>query len=47
MGWGMEKQVMGIKKCTCGEHWVMYGIAESLYGTPETHVTVYVNYTYI
>ena len=38
------KQMMGIKECTCDEHWgVMYGIAESLQCTPETSVTLYVN----
>ena len=27
----------------CDEHWVMYKIAESLYCTPETNITLYVN----
>ena len=27
------------------EHWVMYGSVESLYCTPETNITLYVNYT--
>ena len=27
------------------EHWVKYEIVESLYCTPETNITVYVNYT--
>ena len=35
--------VLGIKECTCcDEHWVMYGIGESLYYTPETNITLYV-----
>ena len=37
---------MGIKERTCpNEHEVMNGIAESLYYTPETNITLYVNYT--
>ena len=35
----------GIKECTCDKHWVMYGSVESLYYTPETNITLYVNYT--
>ena len=31
----------GIEEGTCrDEHWVMYGIVESLYGTAETDITV-------
>ena len=30
---------------TYGEHWVMYRIAESLYYTSETNITLYANYT--
>ena len=37
---------MGVKEYTYrDEHWVMYGIVESLHCTPETNVTLYVNYT--
>jgi len=36
--------VMGIKECTCDEHQVMYGSVESLYYTPETNITLYVNW---
>ena len=38
---------MEIKDCTGDEHWVMYGIVESMYCTPETNITLYVNYTQI
>ena len=39
--WGM-----GIKEDTCrDEHWVVHRISELLYGTPETNLTLYVNYT--
>ena len=38
------KQVMGIKEGICDEHQVMYGRVESLYCTPETNITVYVNW---
>ena len=41
---GWVKQVMGIKECTCDEHWVMFGIVESLYRVPETNITLYLNY---
>ena len=34
------KQVMGIKEGTCNEHEVMF---ESLYDTPETNITLYIN----
>ena len=27
------------------EHWVIYGIVESLYYNPETNITLYINYT--
>ena len=41
-GWG--KQVMGMKEGTCGdEHQVLCGSVESLYCTPETNITLYVN----
>ena len=44
-GNGLNK-VMEIKECTCcDEHWVMYGSVESLYYTPESNITLYVNYT--
>ena len=35
--------LMGTKECTCGEHRVLYGIVESLYCTPGTNITLYVN----
>ena len=39
---------MGIKECTChDEHRVMCGSVESLDCTPETNITLYVNYTEI
>ena len=34
-----------MKECTRDEQWVMYGIAESLYYTPETDATPYIKYT--
>ena len=35
----------GDQECTCGnEHWVMYGIVESLYCAPEANITMYVNF---
>ena len=34
---------MGTKECTCDKHRVMYGSVESLYYTPETNITLYVN----
>ena len=35
----------GIKEGTCcDEHWVLYGSDESLNTTPETNITLYVNY---
>ena len=37
---------MGIKACTCGDaHRLMYETVKSLYGTPETNITLYVNCT--
>ena len=43
-GWG--KQVMGMKVRTCrDEHQVMDGSDESLYCTPETNITLCVNYS--
>ena len=35
----------GDKEYTCDEHWVICGIAELLYCTPEANITLYVNYT--
>ena len=36
----------GVKEgACCDEHQVMHGSVESLYCTPETKITVYVNYT--
>ena len=36
---------INIKEHVCGdEHWVTYGTVESLYCTPETNITLYVNY---
>ena len=46
VGRGWARWGMGIKEGTCcDEHWVMYGIVESLYYTPEINITQYVNYT--
>ena len=42
---GWVKQVMGIKECTCcDKHRVTYESVESLYCTPETNTTLYVNW---
>ena len=39
------KQVKVIKEGICpNEHWMMYGIVESLYCTPEANIVLYVNY---
>lgn len=36
--------IEGIKECTYhDEHWVKYGIIESIYCTAETNTTLYVN----
>ena len=36
---------MRTRECThCDEYWVMYGILESLYCTPEINIALYVNY---
>ena len=41
---GMGEIGDGVKDCTCwDEHKVMYGTAESLYSTPETNITLYIN----
>ena len=40
---GWAKWVMGIKKGTYDEHWVLYGSDQSLGSTPETSTTLYVN----
>ena len=38
--------MMEIKEYNChDDHWVMYGIVESLYCTPETNITLFINYT--
>lgn len=37
---------MGIKECVCDKHRVFYGIAESLYHTSETNITLYININY-
>ena len=34
---------MEIREYTCDEHQVLYGDFESLYSTPETNITPYVN----
>ena len=34
--------VMGIKRATCDEHWVLYVKDESLNSTLETKITLYV-----
>lgn len=40
--------MMGIKERTCHvECWVMHGSVQSLYCTPETNLTLYVDYTRI
>ena len=36
--------MMEIKEYTYDEHWVMYRIVESLYCTPETNITLDINY---
>ena len=41
-GW---KQITGLAYTYHDEHWVMYRIVESLYCTPETNITLNVNYT--
>ena len=43
MGGWVEK-VIRIKECTCDEHQVLYISVESLYCTPETNITLCVNY---
>ena len=35
---------MGIKEDSCDEHWVLYVSDESLNHTPETNITLYVNW---
>ena len=40
--WWWAKWVMGAKKNTCSEHWVLYINDESLNSTPETNTTLYV-----
>ena len=35
---------MGIKECTCDEHLVLYQSIESAYCTPETDITLHVNW---
>ena len=40
---GWARQVMGIKKGTCDEHWVLYVSDESLNSTTETNIVLYVN----
>ena len=42
-GGGMGKEVIGIKECICDGHWVLYGSVESIYCSPETNITLYVN----
>ena len=42
--WGWVTNMMGCKECTCDEHQVLYRSAESLYRTPETNMTLYVNW---
>ena len=36
--WERDRGMMGIKKYTCDEHRVMYGIDESLYCIHETNM---------
>ena len=35
---------MGIKEYTCDEYQVICGSIESLYHTPETNITLYINW---
>ena len=44
---GGDKNVVGegFKECTCDVYRVTCGIVESLYYTPETNITMYVNNT--
>ena len=44
MGRGWAKWVMGIKKGTCDEHWVLYVSDELLHSIPDTNTTLHVNY---
>ena len=37
------KQVIVIKDSTCCDELILYGTVESLYCTPETNITLYVN----
>ena len=41
---GWVKQLMGIKDSACDEHQVVYGNVKSLNCTPETNITLYVNW---
>ena len=43
VGDGLYRRVMGIKKGTRDEHWVLYVSNESLNSTPETNIALYVN----
>ena len=40
---GWVKQVRRMKECTSDEHEMIHGSAESLYGIPDTNITLYVN----
>ena len=42
MGW--VKWVIGIKEGNCDEYQVLYESVESLNCTPETNITLYINY---
>ena len=41
---GMSETGDEIKEHTCDEHQGVYGSVESLYCTPKTNITLYVNY---
>ena len=43
VGGGWAKWVMGIKECTCDEHWVLHVSDESLNSTPGNNIIIYVN----
>ena len=44
VGEGWAKWVMGTKDGTCDEHWALYLRDESLNSTPETQITLHVNW---
>ena len=46
LGGGMDERGQVDQEYTCDEHWEMHEITESC-GTPETDITLYVNYSWI